>query len=97
MRTLVRIFEAFGQVQSASTIKDKYSGQSYGFGFVGMTGKSQWQAAIQGINGREFIVQILKVREARPKRTDRNPSFARIPAAVQDFAVRDAIKTFFSR
>ncbi len=29
-------FEAFGQVSSATIIKDKYSGQSRGFGFVEM-------------------------------------------------------------
>ncbi len=31
---LQAMFEAFGQVQSAQVITDKYTGQSKGFGFV---------------------------------------------------------------
>ena len=33
---LRQAFEAFGQVSSATIIKDKYSGQPRGFGFVEM-------------------------------------------------------------
>jgi RNA recognition motif-containing protein len=38
-------FEPFGQVESATIIKDKHSGQSKGFGFVEMASKAegQWQ------------------------------------------------------
>ena len=32
-------FEAFGQVTSATIIKDKFSGESRGFGFVEMPSK----------------------------------------------------------
>ena len=38
-------FEAFGQVSSATIIKDKYSGQARGFGFVEMPDKTEAQAA----------------------------------------------------
>jgi RNA recognition motif-containing protein len=37
-------FEPFGQVESATIIKDKYSGQSKGFGFVEMASKTEGQA-----------------------------------------------------
>jgi RNA recognition motif-containing protein len=60
-------FEAFGQVQSASVIKDKFSGQSRGFGFVEMPGKAEAQAAIQGLNGTELKGMTISVNEARPR------------------------------
>ena len=45
-------FESFGQVTSAKIIKDKYSGQSRGFGFVEMPAESQAQTAIKSLNER---------------------------------------------
>jgi RNA recognition motif-containing protein len=44
-------FEPFGQVESATIIKDKHSGQSKGFGFVEMASKAEGQSAIDGLNG----------------------------------------------
>ncbi len=64
-------FEAFGQVVSASIIKDKFSGQSKGFGFVEMPVKEEAQAAISGMNGKDMKGRPLKVNEARPRSDDR--------------------------
>ncbi len=44
---LRQAFESFGQVISARIIKDKYTGQSKGFGFVEMPEQSQALAAIK--------------------------------------------------
>jgi len=68
---LKQAFEAFGQVTSASIIKDKFSGQSKGFGFVEMPVKEEAQAAISGINGKELKGRTLNVNEARPRTDDR--------------------------
>ena len=62
-------FEAFGQVASVAVIKDKYSGQSRGFGFVEMPAKAEGQAAIDGLNRTELQGRTLDINEARP-RTD---------------------------
>ena len=62
-------FEEFGQVDKASIIKDKYSGESKGFGFVEMPSKDEGQAAIDNLNGKELKGRPLNVNEARP-RTD---------------------------
>jgi RNA recognition motif-containing protein len=70
---LRQAFEAFGQVSSATIVKDKYSGQSRGFGFVEMLEQSQAQAAIQNLNGKELLGQQMNVNEARP-RTERGRS-----------------------
>jgi RNA recognition motif-containing protein len=64
-------FEAFGQVESAAIIKDKYSGQSKGFGFVEMPSKAEAQSAIEGLNGTELKGRTLNVNEARPRTESR--------------------------
>jgi RNA recognition motif-containing protein len=63
-------FAAFGAVTSASIIKDKYSGESRGFGFVEMPTKDEGDKAIAGLNGTDLKGRRLTVNEARP-RTDR--------------------------
>lgn len=60
-------FEAFGQVTSVNVIKDRYSGESRGFGFVEMSTKSEAQAAINGLNGTSLGERTLSVSEARPR------------------------------
>jgi RNA recognition motif-containing protein len=66
-------FEAFGQVTSASIIKDKFSGESRGFGFVEMPSKEEAQDAINKMNGQDLNGRSLRVSEARP-RTERRPA-----------------------
>ncbi len=67
---LRQAFEAFGQVESASVIKDRFTGESRGFGFVEMPSKDEAQAAIAGMNGKDLMGRALNVNEARP-RTER--------------------------
>jgi cold-inducible RNA-binding protein len=62
-------FQAFGGVTSVSIIKDKYSGQSRGFGFVEMPAKAEAEAAIAALKGKTLKDRTLDVNEARP-RTD---------------------------
>lgn len=64
---LQKAFEAFGQVQSVRIVKDKFGGQPRGFGFVDMPNNTEAQAAIDGLNGKEFMGQALNVNEARPR------------------------------
>jgi RNA recognition motif-containing protein len=60
-------FEAYGQVTSVNIIKDRYSGQSRGFGFVEMPVDAEATAAIEGLNGKEFQDRTLTVNQARPR------------------------------
>jgi RNA recognition motif-containing protein len=62
-----KAFESFGQVTSARIIKDKFSGQSRGFGFVEMAEQVQAQAAIKSLNGKELLGKEMSVNEARPR------------------------------
>jgi RNA recognition motif-containing protein len=68
---LKQAFEAFGQVASVSIIKDKFSNQSKGFGFVEMPSQEEAQAAITGMNGKELKGRAMNVNEARPRTDDR--------------------------
>jgi len=68
---LRRAFEEFGEVSSAKVIKDNFSGQSRGFGFVEMPTLSEARAAISGLNEKDLKGRTLKVNEARPRRDDR--------------------------
>ena len=63
-------FAAFGEVQSAAIIKDKFSGESRGFGFVEMPNKEEAEKAIAGLNGKDLKGRTATVNEARP-RTDK--------------------------
>ena len=63
--------EQFGQVDSTTIIKDKYSGQSKGFGFVEMASKAEGQSAIDGLNGKDLKGKALNVNEARPRTESR--------------------------
>ena len=71
--TIRQAFESFGQVTSARIIKDKYTGQSRGFGFVEMLELAQAQAAVKSLNGKELLGKQMSVNEARP-RTDQGRS-----------------------
>ncbi|MFB0526904.1 MAG: RNA recognition motif domain-containing protein [bacterium] len=64
---LRQTFEAFGKVESVNVIKDKFSGESRGFGFVEMPAKAEAQSALTGVNGKELKGRPLKVNEARPR------------------------------
>jgi RNA recognition motif-containing protein len=64
---LRQAFEAFGEVRSASVIKDKFSGESRGFGFVEMPNKAEADAAIRSLNGKDLKGRSMNVNEARPR------------------------------
>ncbi len=68
--TIKQAFESFGAVASARIIKDKYTGQSRGFGFVEMPAQSQAQTAIKSLNGKELLGKEMSVSEARPRRDE---------------------------
>lgn len=74
---LQKAFAAFGQVASASIIKDQFSGRSKGFGFVEMPVKEEALAAIAGMNGKMMDDRALNVNEARPRAEKRRDGGSR--------------------
>ncbi|NCC27206.1 MAG: RNA-binding protein [Gammaproteobacteria bacterium] len=61
------VFGEFGDLAAAEVIKDKFSGQSKGFGFVDMPNNSEADAAIKALNETDFKGRKLTVNEARPR------------------------------
>ena len=68
---LRQTFEAFGQVASATVIKDKLSRRSKGFGFVEMPEQAEAQSAIAALNGQAFKGRTITVNEARARADNR--------------------------
>ncbi len=64
---LRQTFESFGKVNAAEVVKDRFSSESRGFGFVEMPAAAEAQAAIDGVNGTIVKGQALKVSEARAR------------------------------
>ena|SRR5690348_8864317 len=64
---LHELFSQAGQVQSATVITDKFSGQSKGFGFVEMTTAQEVADAIRQFNDSELKGRNIKVNEAKPR------------------------------
>ena len=60
-------FTVFGKVTSVSIIKDRYSSQPRGFGFVEMPSITEGQAAISSLKGKVLKGRTLEVSEARPR------------------------------
>ncbi len=78
---LRELFAQVGEVQSATVITDKFSGQSKGFGFVEMTTSEEAANAISQFNDSELKGRNIKVNEAKPRESsfgegnrDRNSS-----------------------
>ncbi len=68
---LKEVFEKYGEVVSAVVIKDKFTGESRGFGFVEMKIKTEAEKAIEELDGLELKGRHIFVSEARPKRDKR--------------------------
>jgi RNA recognition motif-containing protein len=69
---LRELFSEYGDVASADVIKDKFSGQSKGFGFVDMPDDSAAEQAISNLHDSLHDGRKLTVNQARP-RTERSP------------------------
>ena len=61
------LFATYGEVKSANIIKDKFSGESRGFGFVELGEGAEAENAIAELSGRELQGQRIRVSEAHPR------------------------------
>ncbi len=65
---LEKVFSEFGEVTSVKIIRDKYTDQSKGFGFIEMADDAASQKAIDELNGSDVKGRELRVNQARPPR-----------------------------
>lgn len=64
---LMNLFSEHGQVKEVKIIRDLFTRQSKGFGFVEMPGLADAQKAINALNTVEVKGKKITVNEARPK------------------------------
>ena len=68
---LETLFKKYGELKSVKIIRDLFSGESKGFGFVEMKDKSAAETAINELNAKELSGKKIVVNEARPKSDNR--------------------------
>ena len=64
---LQTMFEAHGTVQFCNLVIDEKTGDSKGFGFVGMPNKGEARAAMKTLNGMEVAGSKIRVKKAVAK------------------------------
>jgi len=60
-------FSAYGQIDSANLITDRFTGESKGFGFVEMPNNAEADAAIKALNETPLKGRNMKVNQARSR------------------------------
>ena len=68
---LQNAFAEYGHIKSVKIIRDMFSGESKGFGFIEMPGVAEAQKAIDSMNTKDIKGKKIVVNEAKPK-TDSN-------------------------
>ena len=71
--TLSSLFSQYGEVVSAVVIKDRYTEQSKGFGFIEMSDAEAAEAAIATLNGKEVEGRRIRVNAAEDKPRTQRP------------------------
>lgn len=64
---LMELFSPFGEVTSANVVMDRETGRSRGFGFVEYKTDEEAQAAVDALDGKDFMERQIVVNVARPK------------------------------
>jgi RNA recognition motif-containing protein len=64
---LAEIFAEFGTVKRVQLPTDRETGRLRGFGFVEMSSDAEEDAAIEALNGAEWMGRDLTVNKARPR------------------------------
>jgi len=67
------VFAEYGTVKRVQLPTDRETGRVRGFGFVEMSTDAEEQAAIEALDGAEWMGRDLKVNKARP-REERRPA-----------------------
>lgn len=60
------LFSGFGDVSAVNIVKERFSGQSKGFGFVEMLNNSEADKAMKALNGTRIKDQSIKLSQAKP-------------------------------
>ncbi len=64
---LHQVFTEYGSVKSVKLPTDRETGRVRGFAFVEMSSEAEEAAAIEALDGAEWMGRTLKVNKARPR------------------------------
>ena len=70
---LTQVFQEYGTVKQVKLPTDRETGRVRGFAFVEMGAQSEEAAAIEALDGAEWLGRTLKVNKARPRENRRSP------------------------
>lgn len=62
-----QVFTEYGSVKSVKLPTDRETGRVRGFAFVEMSSEAEESAAIEALDGAEWMGRTLKVNKARPR------------------------------
>ncbi|MEC4806387.1 MAG: RNA-binding protein [Jaaginema sp. PMC 1079.18] len=74
---LTVVFADYGSVQRVHLPTDRETGRVRGFGFVELDTEAEEDAAIEALDGAEWMGRDLKVNKAKPRENNRNNRFSR--------------------
>jgi RNA recognition motif-containing protein len=66
-------FSEFGEIVSATVVRDRISGRSRGFGFVEYTDEESAEKAKAELNGKEIKGRAIRIDDAREQRREQRP------------------------
>ncbi|GAB4385661.1 MAG: RNA-binding protein [Elainellaceae cyanobacterium] len=64
---LTAVFAEYGSVRRVNLPSDRETGRPRGFGFVEMSSEAEEDAAIEALDGAEWMGRDLKVNKAKPR------------------------------
>ncbi|PZO20062.1 MAG: RNA-binding protein [Leptolyngbya foveolarum] len=71
---LEQVFAEYGKVKSVTLPTDRETGRPRGFAFVEMEEESKEDAAIEALDGAEWMGRELRVNKAKPREQRSKPS-----------------------
>lgn len=74
---LTSVFAEYGTVKRVQIPTDRETGRPRGFGFVEMGSDAEEDAAIEALDGAEWMGRSLKVNKAKPREDKRGNSYSR--------------------
>lgn len=82
---LTTVFAEYGTVSRVSLPSDRETGRPRGFGFVEMSSEEEETAAIESLDGAEWMGRQLRVNKARPRENNRGGNSRRFESSSSNY------------
>jgi RNA recognition motif-containing protein len=74
---LTSVFTDYGTVKRVQIPTDRETGRPRGFGFVEMSSDAEEDAAIEALDGAEWMGRTLRVNKAKPREDKKRSGYSR--------------------